>query len=99
VKSQTPINLPGEPVSNHEELMSNFFAQPDALAMGKDYEQLKKENVPENLLEHKRFLGDRPSLSILFTDRLTPFTCGQLLGLYEHRVAIEGFIYDINSFD
>lgn len=48
---------------------------------------------------HKQFLGDRPSLSILFTGKLTPFTCGQLLALYEHRVAVEGFIYDINSFD
>lgn len=76
VKSQTPVNLIGEPVSNHEELMSNFFAQPDALAIGKDYEQLKKEGTQEHLLEHKRFLGDRPSLSILFTDKLTPYTCG-----------------------
>lgn len=76
VKSQTPVNLPGEAVPNHEELMSNFFAQPDALAMGKDYEKLKEEKVPEELLEHKRFLGDRPSLSILFTDSLTPYTCG-----------------------
>ena len=48
-KSQTPILLEGEPVSNHEELMSNFFAQPDALAVGKDLETLKKEGVPENL--------------------------------------------------
>lgn len=99
VKSQTPVCLPGEPVPNHEELMSNFFAQPDALALGKDYEELKKEGVPNELLEHKRFLGDRPSLSILFTGKLTPYTCGQLLGLYEHRVAVEGFIYGINSFD
>lgn len=79
--------------------MSNFFAQPDALAIGKDYEQLKAEKVPEELHEHKRFLGDRPSISILFTDKLTPYTCGQLLALYEHRVAVEGFIYGINSFD
>mmetsp|Transcript_2008 Transcript_2008/g.1912 ORF Transcript_2008/g.1912 Transcript_2008/m.1912 type:complete len:80 (-) Transcript_2008:161-400(-) len=79
--------------------MSNFFAQPDALAQGKTLEQLAKENVPQELHEHKRFLGDRPSLSMLFTDKLTPYTCGQLLGLYEHRVAVEGFIYDINSFD
>lgn len=62
-------------------------------------EQLKSEGVPEHLLNHKEFLGDRPSLSILFTDSLTPFRCGQLLGLYEHRVAVEGFIYGINSYD
>ena len=79
--------------------MSNFFAQPDALAMGKDKEQLKNEGVPEHLWEHKVFVGDRPSLSILFADKLNAYSCGQLLALYEHRVAVEGFIYDINSFD
>ena len=50
-------------------------------------------------MAHKIFSGDRPSLSLLFTGSLTPFACGQLLALYEHRVAVEGFIYDINSFD
>ena len=99
MKSQTPINLAGEPCSNHEELMSNFFAQPDALALGKTIEELKAEKTPEALLHHKMFPGDRPSLSILFTGKLTPYSCGQLLGLYEHRVAVEGFIYGINSFD
>lgn len=79
--------------------MSNFFAQPDALALGKTFEQLKSEGVPEHLLQHKLFTGDRPSLSLLFTGKLTPFSCGQLLALYEHRVAVEGFIYGINSFD
>jgi len=56
--------------------MSNFFAQPDALALGKTEEQLRQEHVPEELIQHKRFIGDRPSLSILFADKLTPFTCG-----------------------
>ena len=79
--------------------MSNFFAQPDALALGKTYEQLKSEGVPESLWEHKLFTGDRPSLSLLFMGSLTAFACGQLLALYEHRVAIEGFIFNINSFD
>ena len=98
-KSQTPTLIPGEPVSNHEELMSNFFAQPDALALGKTLEQLKQEGVPENLWEHKLFLGDRPSLSLLFIGALDAFKCGQLLAIYEHRVAVEGFLYGINSFD
>ena len=79
--------------------MSNFFAQPDALALGKTLDQLKAEGVPEFLHEHKLFTGDRPSLSILFSGKLDAFACGQLLGLYEHRVAVEGFIYGINSFD
>ena len=79
--------------------MSNFFAQPDALAQGKKLAELEKEGVPEDLRSHKEFKGDRPSLSILFEGALDAFSCGQLLGLYEHRVAFEGFIYDINSFD
>jgi len=98
INSQTPIDDDSEVVANHDELMSNFFAQPDALALGKDLEKLKSENVPEELLQHKLFEGDRPSLSLLF-DKLTAFTCGQLLALYEHRVAVEGFLYGVNSFD
>jgi len=98
-QSQTPINFEEEVVSNHNELMSNFFAQPDALAVGKDIETLKNAGVPDQLLEHKSFGGDRPSLSILFKGSLNAFHCGQLLAIYEHRVAVEGFIYDCNSFD
>lgn len=85
-------------IEAHNELMSNFFAQPDALALGKTPEQLISENCPESLIAHKTFHGDRPSLSLLFTE-LTAFTCGQLLALYEHRVAVEGFLWEINSFD
>jgi len=55
--------------------------------------------VPEHLLEHKTFPGDRPSLSLLFKGELTAKSCGQLLAMYEHRVATEGFIYGVNSFD
>ncbi|EGR28767.1 hypothetical protein IMG5_169030 [Ichthyophthirius multifiliis] len=97
-KSQNPIQLQGESVSNHEELMSNFFSQPDALACGKILDELKDEKVHEELLGHKLFPGDKPSLSLLFTE-LNPYTCGQLLALYEHRTAVEGFLWDINSFD
>lgn len=79
--------------------MSNFFAQPDALALGKTLAQLEAEGVPENLRNHKLFVGDRPSLSILFEGALDAYNCGQLLALYEHRVATEGFLYGINSFD
>ena len=85
-------------VEAHNELMSNFFAQPDALALGKTRDQLIAEGVPENLIPHKLFFGDRPSLSLLF-EELTAFSCGQLLALYEHRVAVEGFLWEINSFD
>merc|ERR1711957_741666 len=64
-KSQNPISLDGEPVANHDELMSNFFAQPDALALGKTAEQCRAGGVPEELIAHKTFKGDRPSLSLL----------------------------------
>lgn len=97
-ESQAPVALEGEPVSNHDELMSNFFAQPDALAAGKTLAELEDEGVPPALRPHKEFPGNRPSLSLLF-QRLDAFSTGQLLALYEHRVAVEGFIWGINSFD
>ena len=98
IKSQVPVSLPGEPVSNHDELMSNFFAQPDALAFGKSAEQCRVEGIREELVPHKTFPGNRPSSSMLI-DELNAFTVGQLLALFEHRTAVEGFIWGINSFD
>ncbi|TKY50326.1 Glucose-6-phosphate isomerase, cytosolic 2 [Spatholobus suberectus] len=98
VKSQQPVYLRGEVVSNHDELMSNFFAQPDALAYGKTPEQLEKENVPPHLVPHKTFSGNRPSLSLLLPS-LNAYNIGQLLAIYEHRIAVEGFVWGINSFD
>jgi glucose-6-phosphate isomerase len=97
-KSSAPIHLDGEAISNHDELMSNFFAQPDALAYGKTISELENEGVPLHLQPHKEFSGNRPSLSLLLTE-LNAFSCGQLLSLYEHRVAVQGFIWGINSFD
>lgn len=79
--------------------MSNFFSQPDALALGKTRGELIAAKEPENLLAHKEFPGDRPSLSILFLGELDAYKCGQLLALYEHRTSVEGFIYDVNSYD
>jgi len=96
--SQNPVSLPGEPVSNHDELMSNFFAQPDALALGKTAEELKAEGVPDNLIAHKTFPGDRPSLSLLLPVCNATWL-GKLLALYEHRTAVQGWCWDINSFD
>ncbi|KAG9451630.1 hypothetical protein H6P81_011595 [Aristolochia fimbriata] len=98
LKSQQPVYLKGEMVSNHDELMSNFFAQPDALAYGKTPEELLRENVPEHLIPHKTFSGNRPSLSLLLPS-LNAYSIGQLLAIYEHRIAVEGFIWGINSFD
>jgi glucose-6-phosphate isomerase len=96
MESQSPVSLDGEPVSNHDELMSNFFAQPDALAYGKTLNELV--DVPEKLRQHKVFSGNRPSSSMLLT-RLDAFSIGQLLAIYEHRTAVQGFIWNVNSFD
>jgi len=97
-QSQFPVELPGEPVSNHDELMSNFFAQPDALAYGKGPAELKAEGVAESLISHKTFPGNRPSSSLLL-QRLDAFQVGQLLAIFEHRTVVEGFVWGINSFD
>jgi glucose-6-phosphate isomerase len=97
-ESQTPKSLAGEPVSNHDELMSNFFAQPDALALGKTAEEVAAEGVPAALVPHKVFAGNRPSVSLLLP-KLDAYTAGQLLALYEHRTAVEGFVWGIASFD
>lgn len=98
IASQQDIYLNGEPVSSHEELMCNFFAQPDALAVGLGPEDLKAQGVAPNLVPHKTFQGNRPSLTILLPE-LTAYTLGQLLALYEHRIAVSGFVWGINSFD
>ncbi|CAL5218666.1 g372 [Coccomyxa viridis] len=98
VKSQQSVYLKGEVVSNHDELMCNFFAQADALATGKTPVELRAENVPDSLIPHKTFTGNRPSTSVLLPE-LTAYTVGQILSLYENRIAVQGFIWGINSFD
>ena len=98
MESQQPTVLVGEPVSNHDELMSNFFAQPDALAYGKTLQDLVAEGVADDIMPHKVFSGNRPSSSMLMT-RLDAFAVGQLLATFEHRTAVQGFIWGINSFD
>mmetsp|Transcript_3386 Transcript_3386/g.7285 ORF Transcript_3386/g.7285 Transcript_3386/m.7285 type:complete len:752 (-) Transcript_3386:362-2617(-) len=98
MESPRPQELPGEAVSSHDELMCNFFGQPDSLAYGKELMDLVQEGVPVGLREHMVFSGNRPSSSILMT-RLDPFSVGQLVALYEHRTAVQGFLWGINSFD
>ncbi len=97
-RSQTPVTVDGETVSNHDELMANFFAQPDALAFGKTAEEVAAEGTPDWLVPHRVFPGNRPS-SVLLLDELTPYSCGQLLALYEHRTMVQGFIWGVNSYD
>merc|ERR1712023_64630 len=98
IKSQQSVYLKGEIVSNHDELMCNFFAQADALACGKTAVELRAESVPDSLIPHKTFTGNRPSTSILMPS-VNAYTTGQILSLYEHRVAVQGFVWGINSFD
>lgn len=98
VQSQHDLCLDDEKLSSHDELMANFFAQPDALATGKTAEEVRKEGVKEELIPHKIFEGNRPSISLLLP-KLTAYATGQILSIYEHRTATQGFLWDINSFD
>jgi glucose-6-phosphate isomerase len=97
-QSQHDFCVDGESLSSHDELMANFFAQPDALANGKTADEVRAEGTPEDLVAHKVFEGNRPSLSLLLP-KLTAYACGQILAIYEHRTAVQGFMWDINSFD
>jgi len=83
---------------HHVLLMANFFAQTEALAFGKTAEQVAAEGVAPELVAHRTFPGNRPT-STLLADSLTPYTLGQLIALYEHKVFTQGAIWDINSFD
>jgi glucose-6-phosphate isomerase len=90
-----PLNPLGR---HHDMLMSNVFAQTEALAFGKTPEQVKAEGTPDWLVPHRVFEGNRPSNTIL-ADRLTPETLGKLVALYEHSVFTQGAIWDVDSFD
>ncbi|KAK0650892.1 Glucose-6-phosphate isomerase [Lasiodiplodia hormozganensis] len=79
-------------------LASNFFAQAEALMVGKTPEEVKTEGAPEELVNHKTFLGNRPTTSIL-AQKITPATLGALIVYYEHVTFTEGAIWNINSFD
>lgn len=100
VFSQNPL---GE---HHTLLLANFFAQPEALMVGKSAETVREELQGKNLgskelealVPQKVFPGNRPTNSILFT-RLTPRTLGMLIAMYEHKIFTQGVIWGINSFD
>ncbi len=85
-------------VAQHDLLMANLFAQGQALAFGKTPEEVAAEGVPEELIPHKTFKGDRPTSTILARE-LTPSVLGQLIALYEHKVFVQGAIWNIDSFD
>ncbi|MFF0476017.1 glucose-6-phosphate isomerase [Streptomyces sp. NPDC004284] len=89
--------LPGL-VAQHDLLMANFFAQTQALAFGKTPEEVRAEGVAEELVPHKTFQGNHPTTTIL-ADALTPSVLGQLIALYEHKVFVQGAVWNIDSFD
>jgi glucose-6-phosphate isomerase len=90
-----PLNPLGD---QHDLLMANLFAQTEALAFGKTEDEVKAEGVPDWLVPHRSFDGNRPTNTIL-GERLTPQTLGALVALYEHSVFTQGAIWDIDSFD
>jgi len=83
---------------HHDLLMANVFAQAEALAFGKTSQEVLSEGIPEQLVSHRTFLGNRPSSTILM-EQLTPAALGKLVALYEHSVFTQGAIWNINPFD
>ena len=83
---------------HHDQLMANFFAQTEALAFGKTAEEVRAEGVQPSLVSHRTFEGNHPTNTILAI-KLTPEMLGKLIALYEHKVFVQGTIWNINSFD
>jgi len=87
------------PIDNHHDLLiANVLAQAEALAFGKTQQEAEEEKIPEKLIPHRIFQGNRPS-SMIVIDKLTPTALGKLVALYEHSVFTQGVIWQINSFD
>ncbi|MFE0318050.1 glucose-6-phosphate isomerase [Streptomyces albogriseolus] len=84
--------------AQHDLLMANLLAQGQALAFGKTPDEVRAEGVPEELVPHKTFQGNHPTTTIV-ARALTPSVLGQLVALYEHKVFVQGAIWNIDSFD
>jgi glucose-6-phosphate isomerase len=99
-----PVDLIGfaqtlNPLGEHHDiLMSNVFAQAEALAFGKTAEEVRAEGTPEAVVPHRVMEGNRPTNTIL-AERLTPHTLGALVALYEHSVFTQGTVWGIDCFD
>ena len=91
-KTHNPIG------DHHDKLMANFFAQTQALAFGKTADECRADGDSEDLVPFKTFEGNRPTNTLL-AEELTPETLGALVALYEHKVFVQGVIWDIYSFD
>jgi glucose-6-phosphate isomerase len=83
---------------HHDILVANVFAQAEALAFGRTPEEVRSEGIPDALVPHRVFAGNRPS-NVILADRLSPAVLGSLVALYEHSVFTQGAIWDIDSFD
>lgn len=83
---------------HHMKLLSNFFAQTQALMNGKTGQELEAEKVPASLIPYKMFSGNRPTNSFLLKE-ITPFSLGELIALYEHKIFVQGVIWNIYTFD
>ncbi|WP_411576428.1 glucose-6-phosphate isomerase [Streptomyces mutabilis] len=90
--------LSDELKAQHDLLMANLFAQGQALAFGKTSDEVRAEGVPEEQVPHRTFKGNHPTTTIL-AGELTPSVLGQLIALYEHKVFVQGAIWNIDSFD
>ena len=83
---------------HHPKLLSNFFAQTEALRSGKTADEVRVEGTPEPLVPYKTFAGNRPTNSFLLR-QITPRSLGMLIALYEHKIFVQGVIWNIYSFD
>jgi glucose-6-phosphate isomerase len=87
------------PIRNHhDKLMANFFAQTKALAFGKTEREVQAEKIPQNLVPFQTFFGNQPTNTLL-AEKLTPYSLGSLIALYEHKIFTQGIIWNIYSFD
>jgi glucose-6-phosphate isomerase len=99
-----PVDLIGfgktlNPIRDHHDiLMSNVFAQAEALAFGKTEDEVREEGTAEAVVPHRVFEGNRPT-NVILADTLTPHTLGALIALYEHSVFTQGTVWGIDSFD
>ncbi|WP_326745945.1 glucose-6-phosphate isomerase [Streptomyces sp. NBC_00121] len=82
----------------HDLLMANLFAQGQALAFGRTSDEVRAEGVPQEQVPYRTFRGNHPTTTILASE-LTPSVLGQLIALYEHKVFVQGAIWNIDSFD
>ena len=99
-----PVDLIGfartlNPLGEHHDiLMSNVFAQAEALAFGKTEDEVRAEGTPDHVVPHRVMEGNRPT-NVLLAEQLTPYRLGTLVALYEHSVFTQGVIWGIDSFD